>query len=240
VSFITGNLYAEEVMLPFGSFKLLEQVYNTSNVYGFYSRLAARAVKRIVETKFNSPVTLLEVGAGTGNGTENVLNQTNDRFKKYIFTDVSKSLVQMGRRRFKKKKYDFLEYQELDISGDSSFRTMQEQQIDIILGVNVFHATDDIICSLNNANRILKKGGILILSEIAPPCDSIYRYMEFTFGLLPSYSMYRDKDIRPLAPIIRPEQWANALEKTGFSDILTIPGTRSDKMDRGGIVIGIK
>ncbi|MCP4602855.1 MAG: class I SAM-dependent methyltransferase [Proteobacteria bacterium] len=240
VSFIKGKLYAEEVMFPLGSFKLVEEVYNTSNVYGFYSRLAGKAVKRLVEAIFDESVTLIEIGAGTGNGTANVLNEVNNCFDKYIFTDVSKSLVQLGQRRFKKSGYGFLEYKTFDACKDLSQQDFEEESADIVLAVNVIHATDDILVTLDAAKKLLKNGGILILSEIAPQEDNIYRYMELTFGLLPSYAAYNDKELRSISPIIRPSEWVEAMEKIGFSAIEAIPGDRSVEMDRGGIVIAVK
>jgi SAM-dependent methyltransferase len=238
VAFIKGQLFAEEIMLP--DFKLVEEVYNTSNVYGFYSRLSGKAVKRLVEEHFDRPITLFEIGAGTGNGTANVLSETSDRFEKYIFTDVGKALMQMGKRRFKKSGYDFLDYRVYDACGDLAEQDIPEGCADMVLAVNVMHATDDIIHGLVNARRILRDDGILVLSEIAPPKGGIYRYMELTFGLLPSYSVYEDKALRPVAPIIRPDEWVQAFQRVGFRQVEAIPGDRAREMDRGGIVLGIK
>ena len=240
VDFIKGRLYAEEVMFPMGSFKLVEEVYNTSNVYSFYSKLAGKAVKRLVEGHFARPVTMFEIGAGTGNGTANVLEQTNDKFEKYIFTDVGKALVQMGQRRFKKSGYDFLEYRVFDAVKSLEEQDLQEGSVDLALAVNVMHATDDIVAGLENTRRLLKDGGILLLSEIAPPEGSIYRYMEMTFGLLPSYSVFNDTARRSLSAIIRPKEWVSAFEKAGFSETIIVPGDGASELDRGGIVIGIK
>lgn len=240
VQFIQGKLFAEEVMFPGGSFKLVEEVYNSSNVYSFYSKLAGKAVKRFVESYFNKPITMFEIGAGTGNGTANVLNETSDKFEKYIFTDVGKALVQMGQRRFKKAGYNFIDYRTFDACKSLGEQDFQENSVDLALAVNVMHATDDILLGLENTKKLLKDGGVLILSEIAPPKGGIYRYMELTFGLLPSYGVYTDRALRPVSPIIRPQEWMSAFKKVGFTQVELIPGDRSSTLDRGGIVIGIK
>ena len=240
VPFIQGKLYAEEVMFPGGSFKLVEEVYNTSNVYSFYSKLAGKAVKRLTEEYFDKPITMFEIGAGTGNGTANVLSEADDNFEKYIFTDVGKALVDMGRRRFKKSGYDFLEYRTFDAIKSLAEQDLPEGIVDLALAVNVMHAVDDIIVGLTNTKKLLKDGGVLLLSEIAPPKKSIYRYMELTFGLLPSYGVYTDRALRPTAPIIRPTEWVSAFKEVGFSHVEIIPGDRATDLDRGGIVVGIK
>ncbi len=240
VSFIQGKLYSQEVMFPMGDFKLVEEVYNTSDVYSFYSKLAGRAVKRLVNDHFDRPVTMFEIGAGTGNGTANVLNETDDKFERYIFTDVAKALIQRGQRRFKKSGYDFLEYREFDAMKDLPSQDIEEGTVDLVLAVNVMHATDDIAAGLANTLKLLKDGGVLLLSEIAPPEGGLYRYMELTFGLLPSYAVYTDKARRPVAPIIRPREWVRAFEEVGFREVHIIPGDKAPELDRGGIVIGIK
>lgn len=240
VRFITGSLFSEEVMFPNGSFKLTEAVYNTSDVYGFYAKLAGKAISRIIETQFDRKVTLVEVGAGTANGTINVLNNTSDRFEKYVFTDVSKALVQLGRRRVKKLKHEFFEYRELDISKDITEQDFSDEVADIVLAVNVIHATDDVVEALAMARRLLKPGGWFVMAELSPPPDALYRYMELTFGLLPSYASYRDTERRPVAPVIRPDQWTQLLEEAGFSCAEAVPGARLEGVDRGGIVIGIR
>ncbi len=240
VRFIKGQLYGEEVMFPWNSFKLVEEVYNTSNVYGFYSKLAGKVIKQIVENKFGDKVNILEIGAGTGNGTVNVLNETNTQFNKYIFTDISKALVQRAEKKLKKMNFLFLEYRDLDISKDPFEQGIEKDDIDIALAVNVLHATDDIGITLKNAYNLLKTGGWLILAEIAPPENALYRYMELTFGLLPSYHAYSDTNIRPHAPIVRPSLWVEEFMKAGFKTVDTIPGKKYADMDRGGIVIGIK
>ncbi len=245
VDFIKGNLYAEEVMFPMGSFKLVEEVYNTSDVYGFYSRLAGKVVKRIISEyfsseHFNSKVTMLETGAGTGNGTANVLSESDGKFSKYYFTDISKSLVQMGRRRFKKQGYDFIDYMTFDACDDLTVQGFKEDSVDIVLAVNVLHATDNIMTALKNIRGLLKKDGVLVLSELSPPENGIYRYMELTFGLLPSYSVYSDRDIRPVAPIIRPDAWMAAVKDAGFENVAMVPDKRDSAMDRGGVIIAVK
>ena len=240
VDFITGKLYAEEVMFPWNDFKLVEEVYFTSKIYGFYSRLAGKVIKRILENKFDSKVKMIEIGAGTGNGTINVLKETSDRFEKYIFTDISKALVQRAQKRIKKMNYGFFEYTTLDVTKNLENQGFGNGDADIALAVNVLHATENLQEGLRGAYNLLKKGGYLILSEIAPPPEGLYRYMELTFGLLPSYSVYSDRDIRPDAAIIRPEIWESEFKKAGFSKVETIPGSKLPHIDRGGIVIGMK
>ena len=64
--FVRGKAYGEEVMFPFNDFSLVEDVYYSSKIYSFWSRLAGKSVKRILESQYDRKITILEVGAGTG------------------------------------------------------------------------------------------------------------------------------------------------------------------------------
>jgi ubiquinone/menaquinone biosynthesis C-methylase UbiE len=106
----------------------------------------------------------------------------------------------------------------------------------------VLHATIDIKTSLINIKKLLKDGGCVIIAEVSPPENSIYRFMELTFGLIPSYNNYRDKDIRPLSPLISQKKWIEVLENENFKNVYSIPGLQINNYHnyRGGVIIGFK
>lgn len=241
--FLKGRLYGEEVMFPFNDFSLVEDVYYTSEVYGFWSKLAGKAVKRIIEKKYNRKVVVFEVGAGTGNGTFNVFQNTenvNQKFEKYIFTDISKSLIKKASKSERFSQYNFIEYRQFDLTKDLKEQDFEEEIADIVLAVNVLHATKNLLEGCKTLYKLVKKGGFVILGEIAPPPFGLYRYMELTFGLLASYYDYEDKEVRPNSPIIRPEKWIELFKKANFTEVLAIPGDRLEGCDRGGIIIAQK
>ncbi|MBN2546765.1 MAG: class I SAM-dependent methyltransferase [Spirochaetes bacterium] len=243
VHFIKGKIYGEEVMFPFNDFSLVEDVYYTSKVYNFWSILTGKAVKRIIDEKYNKKITVMEVGAGTGNGTYNVFKNTENiekKFEKYIFTDISKALIKKAGKSERFNKYDFIEYKPYDLTKELKEQDFEEEFADIVLAVNVLHATKNLTQSCKALHKLVKKDGYVILGEIAPPLDGLYRYMELTFGLLASYYNYDDKELRPNSPIIRSDKWIELFQKAGFSEVIAIPGNKLQNCDRGGIIIAKK
>lgn len=236
--FITGKVYPEDIMFPWGSFELVEDVYYSSEVYGFYSKLAGRTIRHLVEQVYQDNVTMLEVGAGTGNGTAHVFEWGAAKFAKYYFTDISRSLLKGSKKRF--EQYQFIDYKLFDITKEYKEQGFEPNSIDIILAVNVLHATDNVFEVVKSLRTLLKEGGSLVIAEIAPPPGSIYRYMELTFGLLPSYNSYKDKEERPVSCIIRPEQWVEIFRQAGFIECEAVPYDKAGFSDRGGVVIGTK
>ena len=242
--FIRGRLYGEEVMFgPYSDFTLTEEVYFNSNVYGFWSILAGKTVKRIIEEEYKKKISILEIGAGTGNGTFNVFENTEnvtDKFEKYIFTDVNKNFLRKAKKSDYFSKFDFIEYKELDATKDILEQGFEENMVDIVLAVNVLHASDNLLEGCKTAYKLVREGGYVVLGEIAPPQGGLYRYMELTFGLLASYYKYNDIAERPDCPIIRPDKWIEVFKKAGFKDVIAMPHDRLEGCDRGGVVIARK
>ena len=75
---------------------------------------------------------------------ENVEN-VNDKFEKYIFTDVFKTFLRKAKKDEYFAKYDFIEYKELDVTKSITEQEIEKEQADIVLAVNVLHATDNLL-----------------------------------------------------------------------------------------------
>lgn len=242
--FINGKVYGEEVMFgPYNDFSLTEDVYFNSDVYGFWSVLAGKAVKRIIEENYKNKITVMEIGAGTGNGTYNVfenVENVNEKFEKYIFTDIFRTLTKRAKKKEYFQQFNFIDYQEYDLTKDIKEQGFDEEIADIVLLVNVLHATDHLMDGCKAVFKLVKKGGFVVLGEIAPPPDGLYRYMELTFGLLASYNKYNDIEERPNCPIIRPDKWIELFKRAGFSDAIAIPHNKLEGCDRGGVIIAKK
>jgi len=239
--FIGGKVYGEEIMFPNGDFDLLEQFYNTSDVYAYYPKLTAMAVKEIIRSEYNRKVVVLEVGSGTGNSADNVFRELGDvktQIEKFFYTDISKALIKYYSKKY--EKYDFMEYKTFDLGGSLTEQSMDEEMVDILFGVNVVHATNNLNISCKNLYKLLRKGGYLILGEISPPKLGLYRYMELTFGMLGSFYKYDDKNLRPATPFVRPDKWVEILKNSGFSNVIAVPGACSELCETGGIIIAEK
>lgn len=246
--FISGKLTGEEVMFgPWSDFSLVGQVYFTSEVYGFWSKLAGQSVKRLINEAFDKPITVLEIGAGTGSGTYDMFQSlggpepTHQKIGKYICTEIHKRLIKKTAKDPKFADYlDIMEFEGVDVTKPLEEQDVPLESADLLYAVNVMHATDDILACCEAMYKLVKKGGYAVLGEIAPSKGKLYRYMELTFGQLYSYYHYNDKDLRPQSPILRPEQWIEYFKKAGFSEAVAIPGDAIEGCDRGGSIIAYK
>lgn len=235
---LQGRAYPEDILFPWGDMSLIEELYESSPIYSYYSRLAGAGVKELIVNSPAERVELLEIGAGTGNGTASVLSAQSEGFSRYTYTDVSRSLVKKGKRRF--KKHDFMDYKLFDITKTPVEQDFSENSYDLVAGINVLHASMDAGRAISNIHSLLKDGGSFVISEVSPAPNKVYPFMELTFGLIPSYNSYIDKESRPLSPLLPLEEWRELFLKNGFSEAHIAPTKKEGSCYRGGLVIGIK
>jgi NADPH:quinone reductase-like Zn-dependent oxidoreductase len=99
----------------------------------------------------------------------------------------------------------------LDIEDDPVGQGFEAESYDVVLAVNVLHATRHISKTLENCRRLLKPGGNLVLGESTNTND----IGPFIFGTLPGWWVAEDG--RENGPLLSQSQWDEALKKAGFS-----------------------
>ncbi|KAJ6018051.1 fatty acid synthase S-acetyltransferase [Penicillium sp. IBT 35674x] len=160
---------------------------------------------------------ILEVGAGTGSTTANVLSslQTPDLgrlYSEYFFTDISPGFFAPARERF--QQFSGIIFKPLDITHDPVGQGFQEGYFDLIIASNVLHATPCLIETLLNVRKLLAPGGYLLLQELHP--ESIR--VDCVMGLLPQWWLGGD-DGRPEKPHVSPDRWDKELQSAGFTGV---------------------
>ena len=83
----------------------------------------------------------------------------------------------------------------------------------------MIHATQSLEATLTNIKSLMSNNGILAFVE--PIRKTIW--LDFVFGFLPGWWLFKDNDVRKNHPLISTDQWKMLLEKVGFSDISAIP-----------------
>lgn len=169
-------------------------------------------------THENPGLRILEVGAGFGGMTRNVLSYLQlleqktgtSRFSEYIYTDISPTFFDEARNEFKDNRITF---QTFDVERDGATQGVENAQFDLVIAGGVIHATKLLDRTLTNVRHLLKPGGHLILVEITAP-GSIHANVGF--GVLPGWWL-SEEDYRAHSPAITEDQWDQALLRTGFS-----------------------
>jgi SAM-dependent methyltransferase len=160
-------------------------------------------------------VRILEIGAGTGGTTAQLLPHLPAAQTEYIFTDIGARFTMQAQEKF--AAYDFVAYQKLDIEQSPVGQGFGRQQYDIVIAANVLHATRNLHETLNHVQQLLAPGGLLVLLE----ATARRRWIDLTFGLTDGW--WRFADGRSGHPLLTVDQWQQRLLESGFQSVSVLP-----------------
>ncbi|OHF04557.1 beta-ketoacyl synthase domain-containing protein [Colletotrichum orchidophilum] len=199
VSVLFGNAAARE---------LLGDVYTNAPMFKTGTLVLSQYLSSLLRDMGGKrELRILELGAGTGGTTKNVVETLVGLGHNFIytFTDLSSSLVAAAKRKF--SKWSFMEYQVVDIEKDT--RPDFVGKYDIILSTNCIHATRDLVNSTSHIHEMLKPDGLLCLVELT---QNLY-WFDLVFGLLEGWWLSSDGRWHALAS---EELWKKDLLAAGF------------------------
>ncbi|KAJ5740883.1 Acetyl-CoA synthetase-like protein [Penicillium malachiteum] len=194
---------------------LLDRYYEEGLAFPTYTKYLARVVSQVAHAYPH--LNILEIGAGTGGATKGILKQIAGNFDSYTFTDISSGFFDTAKERFTGHA-DKMVFKVLDIENDPTQQGYKAQTYDLVIASFVLHATVNLEKTMNNARRLLKPGGYLLLLEMTNN-DPIRTGA--IFGTLPGWWLGMD-DGRVLSPCITAAEWDSLLWQTGFAGIDTL------------------
>jgi acyl transferase domain-containing protein/NADPH:quinone reductase-like Zn-dependent oxidoreductase/SAM-dependent methyltransferase/acyl carrier protein len=209
---LRGECDPLQLIFPSGDMTGASRLYSDGASFSAMNRVIARAIAATANAGA-SGLRILELGAGTGATTAQVLPLLPAGTAEYLFTDLSPRFTSEAQTRF--AAFPFLRAQRLDIEGDPEDQGVEAGSYDIVLASNVLHATRDLRETLTNARGLLRPGGHLVLLEGTAP----RRWIDLTFGLLEGWWRFDDRRVRPEYPLLSTAHWRDLLAATGFDRI---------------------
>ncbi|PYH68553.1 type I polyketide synthase [Aspergillus vadensis CBS 113365] len=190
----------------------------------------------------NPRMKILEVGAGTGAMTDFCIKALSmdspadpnlRRYGQWDFTDISSSFFPGAQEMFAAEGQR-MRFKVLDIENDPEMQGFECGTYDMVVAFMVIHATKDLLVSLSNVRKLLKKGGRLLLFEITHlhPLR-----INLIFGLLDGW--WRSTETyRQTGPCISSEKWGELLKETGFSGCdVVIDDYEADICREGSMIV---
>lgn len=199
-----------------------ESFYTESYAYSGMANYTVNHFKKLLrpyDPSNKSILRILEVGAGTGNFTRDILRIFREHGIgiEYTFTDISPAFFINAAKKFEDFK-DIIKYQVFNVEHDAKQQGFSPEYYDLIVGADVIHATKSMADSISNVRQLLRPGGLLCLIEAARA-----NHITCIFGLLEGYWRYVDTDIRQHHPLVPGETWKNVCLNQGFDKAVTIP-----------------
>ncbi|MFD2176705.1 hybrid non-ribosomal peptide synthetase/type I polyketide synthase [Veronia pacifica] len=218
---LTGRMTALEAMMGNTSVDEVRDIYADLPTSRYFNNVLretvaewARAVPK------GTPLRILEIGAGTGATSEQLLPVLPADRCQYVYTDVSPLFLQVAAQRF--EQHTFVEYTLFDINKDPCSQGFDAHSFDLIVASNVLHAGDDLRKTMGYVSQLLKPGAHLLMYEIVN--ETLIG--ELTTGLL--LPLVQDTDLRGIQPFMTQPQWQSLLMELGFSDFAELPGEQSE------------
>ncbi|KAH0404852.1 putative polyketide synthase, partial [Aureobasidium melanogenum] len=175
---------------------------------------------------------ILEIGAGTGGATKNILHAIGHDLDSYTFTDISSSFFENAADIFAPWR-DRMVFKVCDAEKDPLLQGFSEGAYDVVIGSLVVHATAELDKTMRNLRKLLKPGGFLVIGEGSSD-GPLQSGDGFIFGALPGWWLGVDEG-RNLSPFINVPQWDAILKRTGFSGIDTI--SPPEFLDTFGVIL---
>lgn len=203
-----------ELLFPGGDTRVAESLYGEVPTSLYFNGLVAAVIAQLSGDR---PLRILEIGGGTGGTTAHVMDHLPTG-SEYIFTDVGPSFVERAKDRFGSR--PGTGFQVLDLEQDLVEQGIDASSIDLVVGANVVHATQDVSATLDRIRRVMKPDARLVLLEVTVP----QRWFDLTVGLTPGWWAYSDTELRKDGPLLDRAGWLNLLERKGFSDPTALDG----------------
>nr|WP_232541791.1 class I SAM-dependent methyltransferase [Nocardia bovistercoris] len=191
------------------------------NTISHYLNLAAREVVAGLVERLRgdrSPVRILELGAGIGGTTDEVVRGLPGLPVDYHFTDLSTFFLAAAQERF--TEYPWMRYGIMDLNADLS----GQQHYDIVLAANVVHNAHHIGEALRRLRDLIDPGGAVIFIEACRANYQLLTSMKFLMSAGAGQPHPGVDDVREGKRIfLRESEWHDELRASGFTPMLTLP-----------------
>ncbi len=173
---------------------------------------------------------VLELGAGTGSGTEVLLKLLDERgllprLERYLVTEPNAYFRRCNQRKLATQFSNIpMEWSTLDLDLPWNRQGISPETFDLIYAVNVMHISKNLLFSLNEALSALAANGWLVIGECVRPFADQPMYPELMFQILDSFTdVETDPEIRPNPGFMTAEQWRCAFCRAGFAHTEVAP-----------------
>lgn len=161
---------------------------------------------------------VLEIGAGTGGATMPLLEALRGQdgeiwLDRYAYTDISGGFFDQAKTKFAEW-LGYIDFGVLDIEKDPSGQGYAAGSYDVVLAVNVLHATKDMKVTITHARQLLRPGGKLIVVELTKLSVAV----NIVFGTLPGWWAFEDERLGH-CPLLTTNGWDDLLRQHGFSGL---------------------
>lgn len=212
-----GECAAVHLLFPEGRTERAAALYRESLAAQYQHRAVAHWIGAwAARQATHTPLRILEVGAGTGSTTQELLSALQNASVDYLCTDVSRYFSEQAAARL--QQWPWVRHGVFDIDRTALEQDYSTQAWDLIVAGGVLNASRDTARSLSTLHSLLKPGGWLVFSE---PTQEEFWVMASQAFMLDQAS---DERQTSRATFLDLAQWQAALTGAGFQGNRSLPG----------------
>ncbi|KAK0663601.1 Narbonolide/10-deoxymethynolide synthase PikA1 [Lasiodiplodia hormozganensis] len=208
-----------------------EGIYSESFYARYYNSVVTYVLSALVQQQPQNrrKLRILEVGAGSGSTTRRILETAAalDIEVDYHFTDISETFIRKasssGKLSASPGSSARVTYGVFDAERDPRLQGLASSSFDLIVAVNVIHATRVLRETMANLRQLLRPRGVVVLSEFTRPSPMT----DASFGMTEGWWRFDDKDLRPEYPLMEAARWEGLLLATGFDRVRTLENPKA-------------
>jgi len=235
---LSGDIEAISVLYPNGELselvRNLERQAEGRNTRSLLIDLLKEILLRTISKSLGKRIRILEVGAGNGELTWPLIESLHGFDITYTVTDIGKSFVLKAEKKAVELRIRSMDFRVFDISRDAVSQGFEESSFDVILALDVVHATPRIASTVRNLQRLLAANGLLCLLETVKR----RRFTDMVFGLAEGWWYFDDHDLRTNSPLMTIPTWLEVFNGHDFARVEAFPHdvTLRDSAEFGLIV----
>jgi L-cysteine---[L-cysteinyl-carrier protein] ligase PchF len=215
---IRGELDPLTLLFPEGRTDIHEVAYNGTFLTRYMNRLLIGLAIELAERNAGT-TRVLEIGAGVGGTSTDLIPALAEHDVTYLFTDVSEFFLNKARSRF--TDYPWVGYDRFDMNQDYRAQGLAPNSLDLIVCANVLHYAHSADATLATLRELLRPGGWLLFIEATRDPYQIMTSMELLFdeGIGEFDDARRERE----QTFLSREQWHTALAAAGADGVISLP-----------------
>ncbi|MFD9888420.1 amino acid adenylation domain-containing protein, partial [Amycolatopsis sp. NPDC059027] len=206
------------LLFPEGRFDTAEAAYKDNLLSRYLNQVTIAVLRELAaERPSGKPLRVLEVGAGVGGTSAELIPALDEFTVDYHFTDVSRFFLNEAEQRY--RAYPWVRYGLFDLNQDYRAQGYPPNSVDVLVCNNVLHNGREAGEMLARLREALAPGGWLVFIESTKDNYQLMVSMEFKEGLTDFVDFRQSLD----QTFITRAQWQKLLDEAGAETVVCLP-----------------
>jgi pyochelin synthetase len=215
---LAGAVDPLALLFPEGTVDTATAAYRDNLLARYTNAVVVAAVaERARHATADRALRVLEIGAGVGGTTADLIAALAGHHVRYTFTDISTFFLTQAAEAF--AGHDFLDYRLFDINEPPGRQGLAPASFDVIVAANVLHNAVNVDETLTMLESLLAPGGSLVFIDATATNHPLMISMEFKEGL----HGFTDARANTNSAFLGHAQWAEALARSPLQQVCAFP-----------------